>query len=60
MKLLLKNIKGNCNKEEKQEEDNKIFRYWAILTFYYYFSVIKVRNNLFKLFKLFNKVNSNT
>ena len=22
MKHLLKNIKGNCNKEEKQEEDN--------------------------------------
>ena len=24
MKLLLKNIKGNCNKEEKLEEDNLI------------------------------------
>ena len=39
MKLLLKNTKGNCNKEEKPEEDR--FKYNFLLNFFLKYCKIK-------------------
>ncbi len=47
MKPLLKNTKENCNREEKQEEDNKLdvikfFQVYDIINFFLKFQKIKI------------------